>query len=186
VVLEKETFQKLYDMLLEVTPLEHDCGILCGRACCQGGKDLGIYLYPGEEQLFSGEEDWLQWQVQKAKFYDFPPGWKGTVHFVTCTKPCPREKRPLQCRFYPLAPHLLADDSLLLIYDPVQVPYRCPLIAERIEIRPEFIQRVYEAWKILLEDEKIRELVEWDSREREERPDFVPEIVLAEDNFSDS
>jgi hypothetical protein len=151
------------------------------------GERTWVFIFtPGRSSSLAEEEDWLQWEVQKVKFYDFPPSWKGTVYFVTCIKPCPREKRPLQCRFYPLAPHLLADDSLLLIYDPVQVPYRCPLIAERIEIRPEFIQRVYEAWKILLEDEKIRELVAWDSREREERPDFVPEIVLAEDNFSDS
>lgn len=179
--LTKETYQKLYDMLCDVTPLEYDCGILCDQVCCQGSKDLGMYLFPGEEELFSMKEDWLKWEAQKVEYYDFPPSWEGTVYFVTCTKPCPRKMRPLQCRFYPLAPHLLADGSLLLIYDPAQVPYQCPLITEKMKLRPEFVQRVYEAWRILLEDGKIRDLVKWDSREREGRPDFIPEIVLAED-----
>jgi hypothetical protein len=179
--LTKATYERLYDLLSDAAPLEYDCGILCGRACCQGGRDLGIYLFPGEEQLFTGAEDWLVWQVQKVKFYDFPPSWEGTVNFINCTKPCPRERRPLQCRFYPLAPHVLADGSLLIIMDPVPVPYSCPLITQKLTLRSQFVQRVYEAWKILLEDSKIRDLVVWDSRERESRPDFIPTIILAED-----
>lgn len=181
-VLAKNTYEKLYRMLDQVTPLDYDCGILCNRVCCQGGKDVGMYLFPGEEQQFSGTEDWLNWQRHKVKFYDFPPSWQGTVNFLICTGECPRAQRPLQCRFYPLAPHLLMDRSLLIIYDPIKVPYQCPLIANKMQLSPHFISAVYQAWRILLQDERIKDLVIWDSQKREKQLNIIPDILLAEDH----
>jgi hypothetical protein len=179
--LGKVEYKKIYAMLDEVTPLEYDCGLLCGRICCQGGDNIGMYLLPGEEEMFTGKEDWLKWERHKVKFYDFPPSWKGTVNFVICNKYCPRKMRPLQCRFYPLAPHLLRDGSLLIIYDPSDSPYECPLITGKMKLSAKFVSTVYEVWHILLGDEKIKALVEWDSRAREETANFIPEILLAEE-----
>ncbi len=177
------TYKKLYALLEDVTPLEYDCGLLCGSICCHGGQDLGIYLFPGEERLFTGDEDWLVWEVHKVSEYDFPPSWEGTVDFVACTEFCPRDKRPLQCRFFPLTAHLDQDGLLYIILDSLELPYECPLITEKMELRSDFVQRVHEAWRILLTDAKIRDLVLWDSRTRERNPDFTPEIVLVGDQI---
>ena len=42
--------------------------------------------------------------------------------------------RPLQCRTFPLTPHLTEDGILLLIYNDEELPYICPLI-EKINVR---------------------------------------------------
>ncbi|NLJ33815.1 MAG: hypothetical protein GX349_04405 [Firmicutes bacterium] len=174
------TYKKIYELLADVTPLEYDCGQLCGSICCHGGQDLGIYLYPGEEKLFSGEEDWLEWEVHQVSEYDFPPSWQGTVDFIVCTKFCPRDKRPLQCRFFPLTAHLDQGGLVHIILDSLNLPYECPLISQRMELRPDFVERVYEAWLLLLTDDKIRDLVLWDSKARERDPNFIPEIVRSQ------
>jgi len=102
--------------------------------------------------------------------YDFPDSWHGKVHYVKCTTApkCHREKRPLQCRFFPLTPHLSEDGTLHLILSPVELPYTCPLIEEKTELEPRFIKAVYTVWKHLLRDPLIYDLVEYDSSDRDE------------------
>ncbi len=175
--LSKSTIQLLYRSLDRVTPLPGDCGQLCGQACCRGREDLGIYLFPGEEAMFTRTEDWLEWRFPKAKHHGFPPGWKSRVTMVRCLDLCPRNQRPLQCRFYPLAPHLLRQRELLLILDPVEVPYRCPLIEEEMVLQEEFVEKVWQAWQIMLQDDEVRALVEWESTCRERELAAVPPVV---------
>lgn len=154
----------------DTTPLSGDCGSLCGAVCCKSeGEDMVIYLLPGEEKLFTKKEDWLEWSYDYARDYDFPPSWKGRVYYVTCkTAPCcPRHLRPLQCRFFPLTPHLDPQGKLLLIRYPEALPYRCPLLDEDVSLRPDFIQAVRTAWEILLKDPLIYDLVAYDSQSRD-------------------
>lgn len=169
--LRQQDYRKVYALLDECAPLgEQDCGHLCDRACCrQAGEELGIYLLPGEERMFSGQEDWLVWQSQEVSDYDFPPSWTGRTHFVRCTRPCPRPRRPIQCRSFPLAPHLSPGGELTLIWETLSLPYRCPLITEKYSLAPGFQENLYRAWHLLLADPLIRDLVEWDSRQREEQ-----------------
>lgn len=173
--IRKQTYKAIYRLLDRVSPLDYDCGRLCGAICCTYGEhdetnqEMGIYLLPGEDKLFSKKEDWLTWTGQWAQDFEFPESWTGKVSFVKCKTPpvCPREKRPLQCRFFPLEPHLTADGNLRLILSAVELPYSCPLITDQTELNPSFIQATYTAWTHLLRDPLIFDLVEMDSENRE-------------------
>ena len=172
----KITLKAIYRLLDRVSPLDQDCGQLCGAACCtcgseinfpdsKGEDDFGIYLLPGEEKMFSRKEDWLGWEKNHAEDYEFPDSWHGTVYFLHCkTAPCcPRENRPLQCRFFPLAPHLDEDDVLHMVYQDSELPYECPLISQEIPLNEDFIRATYTVWKHLIQDPLLYDLVVMDS-----------------------
>jgi hypothetical protein len=178
--IRKRSFAAIYRLLDRVSPIDGDCGLLCGSACCCAGEaevtaqgfKLGIYLLPGEEKLLWSENrgDLFEWSVSKAEEGDFPDSWSGNVYFIRCKTPpvCQRDIRPLQCRFFPLAPHLLADGSLKLIRSPMNgLPYACPLISERHPLSAAFIRATYTVWKRLIRDPLIRDLVAYDSEVRE-------------------
>jgi len=187
--IRKTTYQAIYRLLDKVSPLPGDCGLLCGAACCSCGGDgnsadsldfdMGIYLLPGEEKLFTQKEDWLKWNVEDAEDFDFPDSWFGKVYFARCKTPphCPREMRPLQCRFYPLAPYLTQQGELKLILSATELPYRCPLIAEKIALQSSFIKATYTVWKHLIRDRRIRDLVEMDSRDLRKKKKVKIEIL---------
>ncbi|MDD3168729.1 MAG: hypothetical protein PHC91_04590 [Eubacteriales bacterium] len=175
-IIRKNTYQAIYRLLNRVSPLPTDCGQLCSSACCNCGGDgcseesldfdMGIYLLPGEEKLFTRKEDWLKWNIEYAEDYEFPASWSGKVYFVRCKTPprCPREMRPLQCRFFPLAPYLTENGELRLILSTAELPYQCPLIAEKIPLQNDFVKATYTVWKHLIRDPLIRDLVEMDSK----------------------
>ena len=175
--IRKDTYRAIYRLLNRVSPLPGDCGQLCSAACCSCGGDgsgedsldfdMGIYLLPGEEKLFTQKEDWLKWNVDYAENFEFPASWYGKVYFVRCKTPpqCPREMRPLQCRFYPLAPYLSKDGELSLILSTTELPYRCPLIDDNMPLQESFIKATYTVWKHLIRDPLIRDLVKMDSKE---------------------
>ena len=149
---------------------------LCGAACCTCGSqtdscdlcdedDFGIYLLPGEDKVFDRKEDWIGWEKNRAEDYEFPDSWHGTIYFLHCkTAPCcPREKRPLQCRFFPLAPHLDEEDVLHIVYQDGELPYDCPLISQKIPLNEDFIHATYTVWKHLIRDPLLYDLVVLDS-----------------------
>ena len=39
----------IYNTIGGLTPLDYDCGILCGKACCKG-EDAGMLLFPHVEE----------------------------------------------------------------------------------------------------------------------------------------
>ncbi len=171
------TYRAIYRLLDRVSPVPFDCGMICGAACClpEEADDMGIYLLPGEEKIHDRHADWLTWTTQRTAEYEFPASWKGVVHFVRCKEPphCPRSMRPIQCRSFPLLPHLTEAGELQLIYDDSDLPYCCPLIDDEAELMPDFVRATYTVWKHLIRDPLIYDLVEMDSREREE-----PEPVM--------
>lgn len=174
----KNTYKAIYRLLDKVSPIDTDCGLLCNAACCTCGGDsensegldfdLGIYLLPGEEKLFTMKEDWLKWSIEYAEDYDFPDSWFGKVYFVRCKTPphCPRTMRPLQCRFFPLSPHITKEGELRLILSPVDLPYSCPVIKNNLTLEDKFIRANYTVWKRLIKDPLIYDLVKMDSSER--------------------
>ena len=170
--IKASTYRAIYRLLDRVSPIDGDCGLLCNAACCTSGSslDMGIYLLPGEEKIHSKNDDWLTWTVDDAEDYEFPESWKGKVYFVKCKTPpkCPREKRPIQCRTFPLTPHITEDGELYLFYSDVDTPYRCPLIDEEVELQERFVQATYTVWKHLIEDPYIYDLVRQDSKQRED------------------
>lgn len=176
--IKKKTYKAIYRLLDRVSPIDGDCGKLCNAACCTCGGDskdddgldfdLGIYLLPGEEKIFTMEEDWLKWSVEYAEDYDFPDSWFGKIYFVRCKTPpiCPRESRPLQCRFFPLAPHFSEQGKLQLIYCTSELPYSCPLITKKMKLTDDFVKATYTVWNRLIKDPLIFDLVEMDSKDR--------------------
>jgi len=165
--LTKDDYLKIYQILDKATPLKEDCGKICGKLCCkQDNEDLGMYLLPGEETMLDRSEKWLVWNEHDPIDYDFPPSWTEKVFFVRCLGDCPREKRPIQCRTFPLAPHLTKEGTLALIRETLPLPYQCPLIEKRIPLEKDFILAVYQAWSKLIQDSRIYDLVKFDSQER--------------------
>ena len=136
---------------------------------------MGIYLLPGEEKLFTGNEEWLSWGFQHAEDYEFPESWHGKVYFLQCKNApfCHRKMRPLQCRVFPLAPHIDENGALFMIYQSGQLPYSCPLISEKIKLNDDFLKANFTVWKHLLRDPLIYDLVEMDSRYRLEDGDEI-------------
>jgi hypothetical protein len=177
--IRKRTFAAAYRLLERVSPADGDCGRLCGSACCCAGEEdaaaqgfsLGIYLLPGEDKLFTKRDGSFEWSSSKAEDGDFPDSWRGKVYFIRCKTPplCERRMRPLQCRFFPLTPHLLEDGTLKLILFPMdRLPYSCPLISERHPLSADFTRASYTVWRRLIKDPLIRDLVAYDSRDRDE------------------
>ena len=148
-----------------------------GELCDE--PEMGIYLLPGEEKVFSRKEDWLVWSVEQAEDHDFPESWKGKIYFVRCKTPpdCPREKRPIQCRTFPLSPHFTENGRLVLILNDLDLPYRCPLIEDKMELDQDFLTVTHTCWQRLVGDPLIRDLVQMESHLRCENGE-TPNVVF--------
>jgi len=175
-ITRKKTWKAIYRLLNRVSPIDGDCGKLCGAACCTCSEEvdeetMGIYLYPGEEKIHDKNCDWLEWTVEKAEDYDFPDSWSGNIYFVRCKTPpvCPRSMRPFQCRTFPLTPHITEEGLLVLINNDEDLPYNCPLIENSTELNQDFVKATYTVWTHLLRDPLILDLVEMDSEARRQK-----------------
>ena len=172
----KEIIEKIYEKLDKVSPVEYDCGKLCGEICCTydeedyENKDLIIYLLPGEELIHKDDES-FELRHYTIDEIDYPYSWKDGVYTVICKNPleCNRKIRPIQCRSFPLIPHISKDMKFHLIYDESEYPYRCPLINENIELNDDFIKETYNVWRLLLKNRLVYDLVDMDSRKRENK-----------------
>ncbi len=175
--IKKSTFAAIYRLLNKVSPLSSDCGALCGAACCgednsaqkSNDLDMGIYLLPGEEKLFVDElKNDFFWIKESASDFEFPTSWSGKVNFIKCKTPpnCNRNFRPIQCRTFPLAPHIDDTGALSLILFPENLPYQCPLIKNNIPLNSKFIKATYTSWQRLIKDPLIFDLVFLDSQNR--------------------
>lgn len=185
--LSLETYRELYEKLDTVGPVPFDCGMLCGKACCGVSEyerpveddSMGMYLFPGEEAFQKQDPDWLYWNNETVLQEDvapegaFPQELLGhTLCFVKCRAPlhCHREHRPLQCRMFPVLPHLLNPgtnrERLVLIWNDMDLPYFCPLIEEETEPDTDWLRAVYEVWTVLLQDADIRAMTVKESIDR--------------------
>lgn len=134
-----------------------NCGELCGYHCCrshEADENLGMYLIPYEYEVVQSRLD-IEYEVHSSYTYDLPRPLKRQ-YYVFChnNSGCLRKMRPLQCRTYPLEPHLNGD-ILQLVIEKDQL-HACPLIDQQQIWRPEFVKGVYEAWQLLLEEDKIK------------------------------
>ena len=87
-MIDKETYRELYRKLDEVFPVPYDCGTICGKACCgvaeynraTRDEDMGLYLYPGEDELLKEDADWLNWSeetVEEDDIAEIVSSWTG-------------------------------------------------------------------------------------------------------------
>ena len=162
--------------------MNFDCGKLCGAVCCtcnnsQGENlsdlDMGIYLYPGEEKVHPRKSTWFTWSVEDADEYDYPDSWHGKVYYIKCNTPphCPRERRPFQCRTFPLAPYLDEEGCFSLVYSYDTLPYTCPLTEGELTIDDDFYKATFTVWTHLLRDPSIFDLVEYESEKWRNKSD---------------
>ena len=165
-VLNKEVFHKVYTILDRVTPLPHDCGKECGAACCRweafdNETDPCIYLLPGENEYLESVGAGIGIRREPAEEHDLPVTYGEFVYSAYCDGPdsCDRRNRPIQCRSFPLMPYLMDDGELTLGFFGGELPYICPLIERKGGLSGDFVSAVYEAWKILIEDEAVREMI---------------------------
>ena len=80
---DNRMYKEAMEIIGELTPLRgHDCGKLCDCACCKGGEEDGMRLFPGEQ---------TELEVKEA----------DGGRLAVCTGTCDREKRPLACRIFP-------------------------------------------------------------------------------------
>ena len=172
----KKSIKKMYEMLDEVTPVDFDCGTLCGEVCCvydEGeyrNKDLVLYLLPGEELMYE-DSDYFEVYYIDPKDLDYPRSWKDDVFIVECNNPphCDRSIRPIQCRTFPLVPHLTKNGEFHLVLDETEFPYTCPIVRDHIRLNRDFIQVTYEVWMMLISNPLVYDLVDMDSRMRDNR-----------------
>ena len=138
------------DALAAITPLQKDCGKLCGAACCQPDEDGrgGMVLFPGEE-LFYPRCDWATIAESDVLVSDKP------LYMLTCGGHCERAARPLACRIFPLTPYA-KKGSLRIILDVRAWPV-CPLMPSGIGgLSSEFVKTVQSAMRALWREETHR------------------------------
>ncbi len=140
--------------------MKADCGLLCNKACCDGGDgDLGMYLFPGEELVIS-DSSYLRIEPT-----DIPLGGGSHVLLANCDGKCDRRLRPLSCRIFPLTPYLSYQQTLTLDLD-IRATGICPLVNGKNTppLQPDFIRSVRKTIRILAKDPEILGFIEKLSR----------------------
>ncbi|NLW47032.1 MAG: hypothetical protein GXY86_06815 [Firmicutes bacterium] len=170
-----ELYSKAYRILDQVTPLTTDCGLLCSKACCDGGEDdLGMYLFPGEELIIS---DLSYFRIMPTEIQ-----LQNGCHLllINCDGKCDRSFRPLSCRIFPLTPYLTYQQTLTLDMD-IRANGICPLVSDKKAppLNPDFIKAVRKALRLLAKDPEILNFIEILSRildEYAQLPDLFVKI----------
>jgi len=173
-VTKRELYEKAYAMLDKTTPLVTDCGKLCERACCAAADEkTGMYLFPGEEEMFAGEHPWLAIEKSSLTYGRGKP-----VFLAVCDGHCPRGARPLACRIFPLTPYIEPRGSLVIRTDPRAVPI-CPLArgSSPQKMEENFIDTVADAFRILINDKEIISFISEISRLIDEYEDLVSRMT---------
>ncbi len=120
-----------------LTPLRgHDCGQLCGAACCKGDDSTGMLLFPGETTTLQVTE--------------LPDGDRLAV----CDGTCSRDQRPLACMLFPFFPTVDEEGEVYAEID-ARAYSVCPLAlhCEEVAFDQAFIRAVKKAGRILAGDE---------------------------------
>ena len=156
----RKIYEDAYALLENVTPMPFDCGMVCGAACCNAeDEDAGIFLLPGEEVMQERESGDFAWEeISKSNW------------FLRCmrTDNCNRQKRPIQCRTFPLMPIINESGELEIIVNDMELPYACPLIESEADMSEEFYEAVRAAWERLTEIPEVKEYLKESSRQRME------------------
>lgn len=171
-----ETYKEIYAVLDE-GPVAYDCGSLCGSACCSDlsfcGEDPYIYLLPGEKEYLDDAGSSIHIKRQNRREHDLPASWGEYVYIACCpgNVNCERAVRPIQCRTFPLYPYITEEGELEMRLCYMDLPYSCPFVEKRSVVSDDFYRAALKAWKMLIEDKAIRDLVILDSRNYDNRRD---------------
>ncbi|MBN1352020.1 hypothetical protein JXJ21_21640 [candidate division KSB1 bacterium] len=150
----KKLYSELYAGLDDITPLQIDCGELCGSRCCSNEIGKGVFLFPYEEVMFENKMNW-------GGFFQL-----SGMDAIRCDGKCVRAERPLACRLFPLFPYLSADGKVeTRFYSPMTAV--CPLIrlGDYSLLAPDYADEVMQVTLRLFEDPDCQEFLLKISRE---------------------
>ncbi|NLG53669.1 MAG: hypothetical protein GX541_06805 [Clostridiales bacterium] len=142
-------YNKAYAILGNITPLDIDCGLICGSLCCKGDNMRGMILFYGEDRLLKPSDYSISTKSMKGI----------DIRFAVCRGRCNRNTRPLSCRIYPLAPRY-DGENLTVAPDP-RAKYICPLLLPEVseQIKPEFAAAVRDAFLCLIGDKDFGDML---------------------------
>lgn len=183
------TYKAIYEAAYEAmnaSVLETDCGALCSHNCCRNDyedpEDFGIYLLPYEYEHFLKETGMIKpsqmvWHDAKDRF--MPHELKGLNYFYCdAEKDCLRNYRPIQCRAYPLEPHI-ENNELFLVVEKDQF-HNCPLLKQAENWRKEYIKGMYDGWSLLIQIPDVKKLVLYDSDQRRREENYTLKLSQAD------
>ena len=135
----KNLYKQAFSILNGLTPLENDCGKLCGGACCKGDETIGMRLFPHEES-----------RLNKIKA-------ENGAKLVVCSGKCNRSERPLSCRIFPFFPIIHEDGHISAEIDARAINL-CPLAdnCDIIKFNKDFIVAVRKVGRLLSADSEIK------------------------------
>ncbi len=135
-------YNKIFNIMGDLTPLRVDCGVTCGAACCKGDCDTGMLLFPHEES---------ELPVKIGE---------NGERLAVCDGTCDRNKRPLACRIFPFFPTVDERGKIFVEAD-LRAKRLCPLIehSDEIEFNPKFFKALKKVGKILVNDAECREFL---------------------------
>lgn len=148
-------YLQIYRLFDRCTPLKVDCGDLCGGACCKG-EDCGMYLFPGEEEVYKLlTPDWIN--IEQSDFTYKIDNKTYNVPLALCQGSCDRFERPLACRIFPLTPYINSGGTLEIVIDP-RAKRLCPLAKAFYpeDFEPDFVDRVEKAFLLLMKNSHVR------------------------------
>ena len=158
--MDRTLLEQARALLENVTPMNRDCGRICGAACCQPDEEGrgGVFLFPGEEELIGGE--WAS--ITPAE--NGPGG--GLI--LTCEGTCDRAKRPLGCMIFPLTPEVDEEGRVTMRFDARAKPL-CPLLRNGLMgLRSDFREAARQAMQLIADHpEGMAFLREWEAVERQ-------------------
>jgi hypothetical protein len=167
----KALYQAAY-AAMSTSVLTYDCGSLCNHNCCRNDykdpENFGVYLLPFEYEHLLKETGMIkshQLVRHSAKDHYIPKS-VGALNYFLCDaeKDCLRDYRPIQCRTYPLEPHL-ENDVLTLVVEKDQI-HACPLINMKDQWQKDYVEGIYKGWSLLIQIPDVRRLVVFDSQVR--------------------
>ena len=133
-------------LLEDVTPLNTDCGLLCGASCCRDNGDAGsgVWLLPGEDTAS------FTWgQVRSSVM----PVTKTKACMLICEKDCFRPLRPFMCRIFPLSPYWSVKKGAWSVRMDRRAAAVCPLFAcGKKGLSSDFVNRAENAVRLISQD----------------------------------
>lgn len=140
---KENVLKSCYSVLGKYTPLDFDCGKLCGGKCCGGDDNTGMLLFPGEEALIDPNINVISDDSGN--------------YIAVCNGTCDRRKRPLACRIYPLFPIIIEEKGQEYIKTEFDRRADCPLTRGEIKISRRFCKAVRRVGKYLLLNDETAE-----------------------------
>ena len=156
---------KARELLERSVPLgRFDCGKLCGGHCCKGDEDTGMWLFPGEEELYENNPDFTVKETEGNQGYKM----------IVCNGSCNRNERPIACRIYPFYPKI--DGDRVGVIRDLRGLSSCPIVKNEMKPDPKFLRNLRKATRYLIRDEETKNYILTAQQEIEEMAEFMAQM----------